>query len=47
MRKGEPKLLAWVNDWVRTNLQNGRLSAIYKQYHGVDIPTDQLLKAGA
>lgn len=47
MRKGEPKLLAWVNDWVRTNLQNGKLAAIYKQHHGVDIPTDQLLKAGA
>ncbi|MFO1081527.1 MAG: transporter substrate-binding domain-containing protein [Reyranellaceae bacterium] len=47
MRKGEPKLLAWVNDWVRANLQNGKLAAIYKQYHGIDIPTDQLLKAGA
>ena len=46
LRKGEPKLLAWVNDWVRSNLQNGKLAAIYKQHHGVDIPTDQLLKAG-
>jgi hypothetical protein len=26
---------------------NGKLAAIYKQYHGVDIPTDDLLsKAG-
>jgi len=47
MRKDEPKLLAWVNDWVKTNLRNGKLAAIYKQYHGVDIPTEDLLsKAG-
>jgi polar amino acid transport system substrate-binding protein len=47
VRKDEPKLLAWVNDWVRTNLQNGKLAGIYKQYHGIDIPTEQLLKAGS
>lgn len=46
MRKGEPKLLAWVNDWVRTNLQNGKLVAIYKQHHGIDIDPALLLKAG-
>jgi polar amino acid transport system substrate-binding protein len=47
MRKDEPKLLAWVNDWVKTNLKNGKLAAIYKRYHGVDIPTEELLlKAG-
>ena len=43
VRKDEPKLLAWINDWVKTNLKNGKLAAIYKQYHGVDIPTDELL----
>ncbi|CAN5799014.1 transporter substrate-binding domain-containing protein [soil metagenome] len=43
LRKDEPKLLAWINDWVRTNLKNGKLGAIYKQYHGVDIPVDELL----
>jgi polar amino acid transport system substrate-binding protein len=43
-----PKLLAWINDWVKTNLKNGKLAAIYKQYHGVDIPTDELLaKSGS
>jgi polar amino acid transport system substrate-binding protein len=46
MRKNEPKLKDWVDSWVRTNLQNGKLGAIYKKYHGIDIPTDQLLKAG-
>ena len=46
MRKNEPRLMDWVNEWVRTNLQNGQLGAIYKKYHGVDIPVDQLLKHG-
>ena len=47
MRKGEPQLKDWVNGWVKANLQNGQLGAIYKKYHGVDIPVDQLLKAGS
>ena len=46
MRKDEPRLKEWVNGWVKRNLQNGRLGAIYKKYHGVDIPVEQLLKAG-
>jgi polar amino acid transport system substrate-binding protein len=46
MRKDEPKLLAWVNDWVKTNLQNGKLLAIYKTHHGIDIDPALLLKAG-
>lgn len=46
MRKNEPKLKDWVNGWVKTNLQNGQLGAIYKKYHGIDIPVDQLLKSG-
>ncbi len=45
MRKDEPKLLAWVNGWVKANLQNGKLGAIYKQYHGVDI-APALVKVG-
>jgi len=46
MRKNEPALKAWVDAWVKTNLQNGKLGAIYKKWHGVDIPADQLLKVG-
>ncbi len=46
LRKNEPQLKAWVDDWVRTNLRNGKLAAIYRKYHGIDIPADQLLKAG-
>jgi polar amino acid transport system substrate-binding protein len=46
MRKDEPGLKEWVNGWVTSNLQNGQLGAIYKKYHGVDIPVGQLLKSG-
>ena len=46
MRKNEPALKEWVNNWVKTNLGNGKLGAIYKQYHGVDIDPVQLLKVG-
>ena len=46
LNKNEPRLLAWVNDWVKANLQNGKLGAIYKQYHGIDIDPAMLLKAG-
>ena len=47
LRKNEPQLKAWVDDWVRTNLKNGKLAAIYKKYHGIDIPADKLLKVGS
>jgi polar amino acid transport system substrate-binding protein len=47
LRKNEPQLKAWVDNWVRTNLQNGKLATIYKKYHGIDIPADQLLKVGS
>jgi len=48
IRKDDPKLLAWANDWVKANLKNGKLAAIYKQHHGIDIPTQELLnKAGS
>jgi polar amino acid transport system substrate-binding protein len=45
VRKGEPELLAWTNDWVKANLKNGKLNAINKAYHGVDLSPD-VLKAG-
>lgn len=34
MRKGEPKLQGWINDWIQTNTANGRLAAIQKKFHG-------------
>jgi polar amino acid transport system substrate-binding protein len=38
MRKDEPKLLAWVNDWVKANRANGKLNAIFKKYHNAELP---------
>ena len=34
LRKGEPELKAWINDWIAKNTANGKLNAIYKKYHG-------------
>ena len=38
VRKGEPRLLAKLDEWVTMNIQNGKLNAIYKKYYGVDLP---------
>jgi polar amino acid transport system substrate-binding protein len=46
LRKSEPALKDWINGWVKTNLENGKLGAIYKKHHGVDIDRAQLLKVG-
>jgi len=40
MNKGEPKLKEWVNNWVSTNIKNGKLNTIYKKYHGRDLPAN-------
>ena len=45
LRKDEPALLAWVNGWIKANHKNGKLGAIYKSYHGVDIAPD-IVKVG-
>ena len=45
VRKNEPELLNWLNGWIKTNLRNGKLSAINKAYHGFDL-SPELLKAG-
>ncbi|SFE90613.1 transporter substrate-binding domain-containing protein [Paracidovorax wautersii] len=34
LRKNEPELKAWLNDWITRNTANGKLTAIYKKYHG-------------
>jgi polar amino acid transport system substrate-binding protein len=38
IRKGDTALLNWVNGWVKTNLDNGRLKASYKASVGFDLP---------
>ena len=45
LRKNEPELLAWVNEWVKTNLKNDSLNRIYKKYLKDDLPQEIL--AGA
>lgn len=45
VRKNEPELLNWLNAWVKENLRNGRLNAIHKQFHGIELAPDTL-KAG-
>lgn len=44
VRKDDPKLLAWVNNWVKANHANGKLNEIFKKYHGTDIPKDVVEK---
>lgn len=39
IKQGEPRLLEKLNEWVATNLKNGKLSDIYKKYYGVALPT--------
>jgi polar amino acid transport system substrate-binding protein len=46
VRKGDTELLAWTNDWVKANLKNGKLNAINKAYHGVDLSPD-VVKMGS
>ncbi|MDB6001912.1 MAG: amino acid transporter [Rhizobacter sp.] len=40
LNKEQPKLKEWVDAWVVTNMKNGKLNAIYKKYHGRDLPHD-------
>lgn len=38
VKKGEPRLVAKLNEWIAENLKNGKLNEIYKKYHGSDLP---------
>lgn len=35
--QNNPELKTWLNKWIKTNLENGNLNKIYKQYHGNDL----------
>ncbi len=43
MRKNEPELKAYLDNWVETNLRNGKLVDIYKKWQGVVISPDELI----
>jgi polar amino acid transport system substrate-binding protein len=40
VRKGEARFVAALNDWIATNLKNGKLNAIYRKYHGTELPPE-------
>lgn len=40
--KGNPELLEWVNEWVTTNFENGKLREVFKEYQHRDLPDDLL-----
>lgn len=40
LRKNEPELKEKLNQWIETNLKNGKLSAIYQKYHGEPVPAE-------
>lgn len=40
IRKGEPRLTEKLNEWISTNLKNGKLNEIYKKFHGSELPPE-------
>ncbi len=40
LRKDGGKLKAYLDAWVARNLANGKINAIYKRFHGQDLPTE-------
>lgn len=40
LAKGNPELLAWVNEWVKTNFENGQLREIFTKFHDRALPDD-------
>ncbi len=45
MRKGDTRLREWINQWIKTNMNNGRLQAVFRKYHNADLPVE-VVKAG-
>jgi polar amino acid transport system substrate-binding protein len=42
LKKDSPELKKWVDQWIQTNLDNGRLNKIFNQYHHADLSKDVL-----
>jgi polar amino acid transport system substrate-binding protein len=42
VKKGEPKLIEHLNEWIAANLKNGKLNDIYKKFHGSSLPPEML-----
>ncbi len=46
VRKGETRLKEKLDTWVRANLRNGKLNAIYRKHHGADLSPEVKTAAG-
>lgn len=42
LRKDDAELKAWLDGWVKTNLQNGKFNDIYTRYFGMSLPPEML-----
>lgn len=42
LRKNEPELKGWLDNWVKTNLKNGKFNQMYTRYHGMPLPPEML-----
>lgn len=40
MRKDDVKLKAWVDQWVKTNMESGKLQAIFKKHQNLELPAE-------
>ncbi|SFU38916.1 polar amino acid transport system substrate-binding protein [Polaromonas sp. YR568] len=40
LNKDQARLKEWIDNWVTANHKNGKLTAIYKKYHGKDLPAE-------
>ncbi|SEB25065.1 transporter substrate-binding domain-containing protein [Variovorax sp. YR216] len=47
LHKGEIQLKSKLDDWVRENLRNGKLNAIYKKHHGAEMSPEVMRAATA
>jgi polar amino acid transport system substrate-binding protein len=46
LRKGETRLEEKLDAWIRENLRNGKLNAIYRKHHGADLSPEVTRAAG-
>lgn len=46
VRKGDTRLKEKLDAWVRENLRNGKLNAIYRKYHGADLSPEVARASG-
>ncbi|MBR1175218.1 transporter substrate-binding domain-containing protein [Bradyrhizobium sp. KB893862 SZCCT0404] len=40
MRKEDTELKQWIDGWVKKNIANGKLQAIFKKFQGADLPQE-------